>query len=76
MDGERDDRKMYKTTCADCGKKCEVPFKPSKGKKLFCKDCFGQEDNFSSNKKHHSDDKYDQINAKLDKILKLLEERL
>jgi CxxC-x17-CxxC domain-containing protein len=33
-------RKMYKATCSDCGKECEVPFKPMEGKKVRCKDCF------------------------------------
>ena len=33
-------REMHKTTCSDCGKECEVPFKPTKGKPVFCQDCF------------------------------------
>ena len=31
---------MHKATCADCGKECEVPFKPSGDKPVFCSDCF------------------------------------
>ncbi len=31
---------MYKATCSDCGKECEVPFKPTQGKPVRCSDCF------------------------------------
>jgi CxxC-x17-CxxC domain-containing protein len=27
-----EDREMHKATCSDCGKECEVPFKPTEGK--------------------------------------------
>jgi CxxC-x17-CxxC domain-containing protein len=33
---------MYKATCSDCGKACEVPFRPSGDKPVFCSDCFGR----------------------------------
>ena len=33
-------REMHKATCADCGKDCEVPFKPSRDKPVRCRDCF------------------------------------
>jgi CxxC-x17-CxxC domain-containing protein len=33
-------REMYKTVCSECGKNCEVPFKPAEGRPLFCKDCY------------------------------------
>ena len=31
---------MHQTTCASCGKDCEVPFKPTSGKPIFCSNCF------------------------------------
>ena len=31
---------MFKATCSDCGKACEVPFKPTEGKPVRCQDCF------------------------------------
>ncbi len=31
---------LHKATCADCGKTCEVPFRPISGKPVYCKDCF------------------------------------
>ena len=31
---------MYKVICADCGKNCEVPFKPGADRPVYCKACF------------------------------------
>ncbi|HEY0979938.1 MAG TPA: CxxC-x17-CxxC domain-containing protein [Candidatus Paceibacterota bacterium] len=40
---------MYKATCAECSKTCEVPFRPTSGKPVFCNDCFnGQRDSNDS----------------------------
>ena len=33
-------RKMHKAVCAECGKECEVPFKPSGDRPVYCKECF------------------------------------
>ena len=33
-------RKMYKATCSECGQECEVPFKPTEGKPVYCRDCY------------------------------------
>jgi CxxC-x17-CxxC domain-containing protein len=40
--GDRGDRPamMHKTTCAECSKTCEVPFRPNGEKPVFCNDCF------------------------------------
>jgi len=32
-------REMTKTTCSDCGAECEVPFKPTEGRPVYCRDC-------------------------------------
>jgi CxxC-x17-CxxC domain-containing protein len=32
---------MHKTTCSECGKMAEVPFKPNGDKPVLCSDCFG-----------------------------------
>ena len=37
---EKDDRKMHKAVCSDCGKDCEVPFEPEEGKPVRCQDCY------------------------------------
>lgn len=34
-----EDRKMYKCTCADCGKDSEVPFEPKEGRPVYCREC-------------------------------------
>lgn len=31
---------MHKAICDKCGKTCEVPFRPTNGKPVFCSDCF------------------------------------
>ncbi|MCK4670578.1 MAG: hypothetical protein KAT43_05235 [Nanoarchaeota archaeon] len=36
----RDPKKMHKAICAECHKECEVPFKPTEGKPVYCKECF------------------------------------
>ena len=33
-------REMHKAVCADCGKDCEVPFKPTEGRPVYCRDCY------------------------------------
>jgi len=33
-------REMHKAICADCKKECEVPFKPTEGRPVFCRDCY------------------------------------
>ena len=39
-DRGRDRAEMHKAVCDECGKNCEVPFKPTGDKPLFCSDCF------------------------------------
>ncbi len=36
--GDRPD--MHRATCSECGKGCEVPFRPTGDKPVFCSDCF------------------------------------
>jgi CxxC-x17-CxxC domain-containing protein len=37
---------MHKAVCADCGKECEVPFKPTEGRPVYCRDCFAKKRRF------------------------------
>ncbi len=82
------DRQMFKATCDNCGKECEVPFKPTSGKPVYCSDCFekmgGRDNRDERNDRprpefQRASQNFDQrkdfeaINAKLDRILKLLE---
>ena len=39
---DRGPREMHKTTCSDCGKECEVPFKPTDGRPVYCNECFAK----------------------------------
>jgi len=33
-------REMHKATCSECNNECEVPFKPTEGKPVYCRDCY------------------------------------
>ena len=33
-------RQMYTTVCADCGAETTVPFEPSEGRPVYCKECY------------------------------------
>jgi CxxC-x17-CxxC domain-containing protein len=33
-------REMHNVTCSDCGKATQVPFKPTEGRPVYCRDCF------------------------------------
>ena len=37
---DRPPREMHKAVCADCGKECEVPFKPSGDRPVYCRECY------------------------------------
>lgn len=69
---------MHKATCDQCGNECEVPFRPTKGKPVYCSDCFGDKDGKNKNYKTQRDSnkqlgaQFDILNAKLDKILNAL----
>lgn len=33
-------RPMHRATCADCKKECEIPFKPTGDRPVYCRECF------------------------------------
>jgi len=39
---DRGPREMHKATCSECKKECEVPFKPSGDRPVYCKECFSK----------------------------------
>lgn len=39
--GDRGPVTMHQAICSKCGKECEVPFRPTGDKPIFCNDCFG-----------------------------------
>ncbi len=78
---------LHKATCSNCGNECEVPFKPSGDKPVYCRDCFAKMKRSNEEKSFERRDdrstqvqrpaprsnELDAINSKLDQILKLLE---
>ena len=42
QDSSYKERVLHKAICADCNKECEVPFKPSQDRPVYCKDCFSK----------------------------------
>jgi CxxC-x17-CxxC domain-containing protein len=35
-------REFHKAVCSECKKECEVPFKPSGDRPVYCRDCFAK----------------------------------
>jgi CxxC-x17-CxxC domain-containing protein len=33
-------REMHNITCSDCGDEAQVPFKPTEGRPVYCRDCY------------------------------------
>ncbi len=84
--GGRDRREMpmCDAVCAKCGKNCQVPFKPTGDKPVYCSDCFGAQrgesrgsdrPSFSANGASNpsiTQDQFQQLNKKLDQVLEIL----
>lgn len=83
-DSGRSDRRpleMHDVVCSKCGKQCQVPFKPTGNKPVLCRDCFRNKDDSSGSRNQDrpsqsgaSSEQFNQINAKLDKIIKVLQD--
>lgn len=76
---------MHDVECSKCGKQCQVPFRPTGERPVFCSECFRPEgDTRASFRPRSSEsvapqsgasiDQLKQINTKLDKILVILNE--
>ncbi len=39
-------REMHDATCTECGEECKVPFKPTEGKPVYCRECFSKKRSF------------------------------
>jgi CxxC-x17-CxxC domain-containing protein len=39
-------REMHKAVCSECGAETEVPFKPTEGRPVYCRDCFAKRKKF------------------------------
>lgn len=65
---------MTEVTCSSCGADCEVPFKPTSNKPIYCSDCFGKKEKVSSKVSSNKNSERDLeiIKEKLNKIMKAL----
>jgi len=82
--GRRDssDRSMHRATCSKCGNECEVPFRPTGERPVYCSKCFEnnrhsdsrrfEERNTSGNTEGQYKKQFETLNWKLDKILKII----
>ncbi|OIO18506.1 MAG: hypothetical protein AUJ23_03455 [Candidatus Magasanikbacteria bacterium CG1_02_32_51] len=69
------DREMFDATCDKCGNNCQVPFKPTSGKPVFCSDCFDKKGTRDSGGSRDSGEVMGQIkmlNNKFDKLIAIL----
>ena len=78
---------LHKVVCDKCGVTCEVPFRPTNNRPVYCRECFkknepsGQSGKFESrgkpndrfeSKPNPSPEELEKINRKLDKIMRAL----
>lgn len=73
-----EDRQMHDAVCAKCGNDCQVPFRPTAGKPVFCVNCFdksGRDRVSSGSGEKDSNQLVGQVktlNEKIDKLMKIL----
>ncbi|MFH0852911.1 MAG: CxxC-x17-CxxC domain-containing protein [bacterium] len=77
--GRSGDRQMYSATCDKCGKSCEVPFRPTSGKPIYCSECFNKEDRSGDRRggvRHGGGDREGVGNKQISEQLKSLSNKL
>lgn len=76
FDSSRPSRnEQFDVVCDKCGKNCTVPFKPTNSKPVYCSDCFRKNESFeprAAPRSNQSSGDLEEINAKLDKIMRAL----
>ncbi|HIH32522.1 TPA: hypothetical protein HA235_07495 [Candidatus Woesearchaeota archaeon] len=45
---------LHHATCDKCGRPCDVPFKPTGNKPIYCRSCFRENSSFESNRGSNS----------------------
>ncbi len=57
--GDRDGgpREMFPATCSSCHQACEIPFRPSGDRPVYCRNCFGAQEGASSETRGRRDDR-------------------
>lgn len=80
-----DDRLMYPAECDTCHNECKVPFRPTQGRPVYCHRCMAAQNGGPSFEpapersfgpalgSKMSEEQFKILNAKMDKILKILE---
>jgi CxxC-x17-CxxC domain-containing protein len=74
------DKPMFNAICDECGDNCQVPFEPRNGKPVLCSNCFAKKDGGRGESRSFAPSArpaagnmdLSELNAKLDKIIKLL----
>ena len=70
-------REMHTVICAECGNECQVPFKPTSNKPVYCSDCFRKDNKRDSGRRNDDSSSssagIEEINKKLDRIMKALQ---
>ena len=66
------EKRMYSAICTECGNKCEVPFRPTGGKPIYCSNCFRKGDSTGGTNTEQFKEQFEILNTKLDNILNLL----
>ena len=63
--GDRDnnfrERSFTKVICSDCNKECEVPFKPSGDRPVYCKECFAKRKDRPQHKENYDNKPKEQV---------------
>ena len=63
---------MYQAVCDKCKKECEVPFRPTSGKPIYCDGCFGKTDKTEPKDDRQINEQFTLLHTKLDQILTAL----
>ncbi|MCK4781739.1 hypothetical protein KAS79_02305 [Candidatus Parcubacteria bacterium] len=70
------DKKMFDATCDKCGKRFELPFRPTGSKPVYCNECFDRGGSSVNKNSDNAIDQYkkqfDMLNIKLDRIISVL----
>jgi len=69
-----EDRQMHDAVCATCGKNCQVPFRPTAGKPIYCEGCFDRGGGGDKTPKNSGEimDQFKILNNKIDKLMQIL----
>ncbi len=67
-------REMHKAVCDECGESCEVPFRPSRDKPIYCSNCFEKKDGGSSRRPSRTSPRRSDFGKRDDTNKQLLEQ--